>query len=64
MDAKILTDALETARIGNRAVRKAQEEIRKAGLPLVFSHRGHLYYELPDGSITTEDPFVKGRSRD
>ena len=45
----------EFLRIGNRAVRKAQEENRKKGIPNVYSYNGHIYYELPNGKLTTED---------
>ncbi|MEX2212922.1 MAG: hypothetical protein WD768_02265 [Phycisphaeraceae bacterium] len=50
-------ETLEMLKIGNRAVHKAQEENRRLGLPNVYSHNGKLYYELPDGTITTESPF-------
>jgi hypothetical protein len=43
---------------GNRAVKRAQEENRKLGIPNVYSKNGKLYFELPNGEITTEDPFV------
>lgn len=46
----------ELTKIGNRAVRKAQEENRKLGIPNVYAKRGHIYYQLPDGTITTEKP--------
>ena len=44
----------EMTKIGNRAVHKAQEENRKLGIPNVYSKRGQIYYQLPDGRITTE----------
>ena len=47
----------ELLRIGNRAVRKAQEENRKKGIPNVYSYNGHIYYELPNGELTKEDPL-------
>ena len=50
-------EAAEFQRIGNRAVRKAQEESRRKGIPNIYSHNGTLYYELPDGCLTTVDPF-------
>ena len=50
--------AAEFRRIGNRAVRRAQEESRLMGVPNVYSHNGTLFYELPDGSLSTEDPFA------
>jgi lipopolysaccharide assembly outer membrane protein LptD (OstA) len=46
----------EITKIGNRAVRKAQEENRKRGIANVYAKRGHIYYQLPDGSITTCKP--------
>ena len=55
----------EFLKIGNRAVRKAQEENRKKGIPNVYSYNGHIYYELPNGELTTEDPLRKpNRERD
>lgn len=44
-------------RIGRQATLKAQEESRKMGVPNVYSIDGKLYYELPSGELTTEDPF-------
>ncbi len=49
--------ASEVIRIGNRAVKKAQEENKKLGLPNVFTKNGKLYYELPNGEITSESPL-------
>jgi len=49
--------AAEFTRIGNEGVRKAQEDSRRAGVPLVYSINGILHWELPDGSLTTEDPW-------
>lgn len=47
----------EILRIGNRAVKRAQEENRKKGIPNVYSFNGHIYYELPNGELTKEDPY-------
>jgi hypothetical protein len=44
-------------RIGNRAVRKAQEENRRKGIPNVYSINGKIVFELPDGSLTTDYQF-------
>lgn len=49
---------VEFHRIGSRAVRKAQEESRRRKVPNVFSHNGILYYELPDGRLSTTDPLA------
>lgn len=48
---------IKMARIGNRAVKKAQEENRLKCLPNVYSKNKRLYYELPDGTITMKDPL-------
>jgi len=47
--------ALEYQRIGNRAVRQAQEENHRLGLPNIYSRNGKIIYEMPDGEI-----IVKG----
>ena len=53
----IYEETLKFLRIGNRAVKKAQEENRKKGIPNVYDFNGHLYYELPNGELTREDPY-------
>ena len=56
--------AREMLRIGNRAVKRAQEENRKKGIPNVYDINGYLYYELPNGKLTREYPMpnVKNES--
>ena len=54
----------ELLRIGNRAVKKAQEENRKKGIPNVYSYNGHIYYELPNGELTKEDPLNNASKQD
>ncbi len=51
--------AAEFVRIGNAAVRRAQEESRRLGVPNVYSINGILYYELPNGELSREDPYVE-----
>ena len=51
---------LELLRIGNRAVKNAQMENRKRGVPNVYCYNGELYYELPNGELTKEDPSKRG----
>ncbi|MCH8045414.1 MAG: hypothetical protein IID44_17020 [Planctomycetes bacterium] len=62
-DSKIGLDtyrrADEIMRIGNRAVRRAQEESRRLGVPNVYSINGFLYYELPNGELSRDDPYVE-----
>jgi hypothetical protein len=47
----------ELIRIGQLGVRKAQEENRRLGIPNVYSINGILYYELPNGELSREDPY-------
>ena len=49
-DAKLLA-------IANRAVRKAQDENRRKGVPNVYVVNGTLVWQLPDGTVTTADPM-------
>jgi len=56
-DIELYRQAAQMSLIGSRAVRKAQEESRRLGVPNVYCHNGILFYELPNGELTTEDPF-------
>lgn len=47
----------EFVRIGNEAVRKAQEESRRMGVPNVYSINGVILYEWPNGELRREDPW-------
>lgn len=47
----------ELTKLGNRGMKKAQEENHKLGLPNVYSKNGTIYYQLPDGKITTKKPI-------
>jgi len=47
-------------RIGNDAVRQAQKKSLENGVPNVYSKNGVQYFQLPDGTITMENPFEKG----
>jgi hypothetical protein len=44
-------------RIMSAGVRHAQEQNRQRGIPNVYSINGILYYELPDGSLSRDDPW-------
>ena len=48
---------IQITRISNRAVKIAQEENKKKGLPNVYSRKGKIVFELPDGTLTTKDPL-------
>lgn len=57
LDKAIYEQFIAFERIGNRAVRKAQEESRRLGVPNVYEIGGTIYYERPDGTLTTDDPY-------
>jgi len=57
IDEGVYQRADELIRIGRRAVRKAQEESRRMGVPNVYSFDGVFYYELEPGILTREDPY-------
>ena len=57
LSAELYEWAADMTRIGSDGVRRAQEEARCAGLPCVDSINGVLHWELPDGSLTTVDPW-------
>lgn len=52
---KSLSDKI--TKIGNRAVKKAQEENRRKGIPNVYSINGKIVFELPDGNLATSYNF-------
>ena len=56
-DAKLLA-------IANRAVREAQDENRRQGIPNVYEINGTLVWQMPDGSLTTVNPFSSADASD
>ncbi len=44
-------------KLGNIAVKKAQEKNRKNGIPNVYCLNGKIIFELPNGEITTQYNF-------
>ena len=44
-------------KIGNIAVRRAQEENSKHGVPNVYSLNGKIIWQMPDGTITEKSPL-------
>ena len=44
-------------KLGNRAVKKAQENNRKNGIPNVYCINGKIIFELPNGELTTQYIF-------
>jgi len=49
--------ALMIKKIGDRAVKKAQEENRRLGLPNIYVKNNKIYFELPNGKLTTTNPI-------
>ena len=49
--------AKKLLKIGNRAIKKAQENNRKKGIPNVYSINGKIIFQLPNGDITTQYNF-------
>ena len=53
-----MTDlSLEILRLGNKAVKKAQENNRKNGIPNVYCINGKIVFELPNGELSTQYSF-------
>ena len=52
LSVSIYQEIVETLAVFIKAVRKAQKENRKLGLPNVYCEEGRIFYQLPDGSIT------------
>lgn len=44
-------------KVGIEAMRKEKEKNKKLGIPSSFMQNGKIYYELSDGTITTESPW-------
>ncbi len=44
-------------KLGNRAIKKAQENNRKKGIPNVYCINGKIIFELPNGEFTTKYNF-------
>lgn len=43
-------------KLGNRGVKKAQKENHRLGIANVYFKNGKIYYQLPNGDITTKKP--------
>jgi len=53
-----MTDlSLEILKLGNKAVKKAQENNRKNGIPNVYCINGKIVFELPNGELSTQYSF-------
>ena len=50
--------------IANKASREAQRKNLENGIPNVYSKNGVMYFQLPDGTITMDNPFEKGELKE
>jgi hypothetical protein len=64
IDSEAFRVAAEWTRIGREAAQEAIEENRRLGVPNVYSINGRIYYELPNGELSLEDPGVSSPSAD
>jgi len=56
---KTKIDKKTIQKIANNAVREAQKKSLKNGVANVYSKNGVIYFQLPDGTITMQNPFEK-----
>ncbi|MBF0536973.1 MAG: hypothetical protein HQL03_01835 [Nitrospirae bacterium] len=63
MDDKTLKElidrSMEYERIGQGAVKRAQEELRKKGLPIVYCQDRQMYFEMPDGTVLSREDYYR-----
>jgi|TARA_B100000586_G_C20102285_1_gene425501 hypothetical protein len=59
MDKGSLEFFIFLIQVGNDAVYNAKQENKKYGLPNVYANDKGLYFELPDGTITTKNPLTE-----
>ena len=50
--------------IANDSVREAQRKNLENGIPNSYTKNGVLYFQLPDGTITMDNPFEKGELKE
>ncbi len=49
--------------IANNAVRRAQRKSLERGIPNVYTKNGVIYFQLPDGTITMDNPYKSATSK-
>lgn len=59
VDLETYEKALNFQRIGNLAIRKAQAENHRLGLPNVYSRNGKIIFEMPNGEIIVKKDLDK-----
>jgi hypothetical protein len=58
LDDESFRVAAKLSRVARNATRDAVEENRRLGVPSAFSVNGRIYYELPNGELSLENPGV------
>lgn len=56
LDPEAFRVAAKLSRIARNATQKAVEENRRLGVPSAFCINGRIYYELPNGELTLDEP--------
>jgi hypothetical protein len=59
LDPQVVARGKEFLRLANIGAKAAQEESRRLGVPNVYEINGKIYYELPNGELSLEDPYVE-----
>jgi len=49
--------AKDILKVASKAIKKAQKRSLNNGVANVYSKNGHIYFQLPDGSITQNKPI-------
>ena len=57
MTNKLMQFVMDVMRIANKAAEKAQEKNRRLGIPNVYARNGKPIFVLPNGKVTTKNPF-------
>ena len=60
LDSVTYTRIDEFLRVATSAVAKAQDDSRQHGVPNVYSINGRIYFELPSGELSADDPYPNG----
>jgi len=58
-DIEIYKNSAFVNKIAAQAMQEEKEKNKRLGIPSAFMQNGKIYYELADGTITTEKPWDK-----
>ena len=57
-DIQIYKSSAFHNKVAALAMQEEKEKNKRLGIPSAFMHNGKIHYELPDGTITTESPWI------